>query len=79
MTITSRIKAPNPRNKHENTFPAGLLRPLPFPTRVWANISLDFVEGLPSSQGHLVILVVVDRLSKYNHFTSLAHSYTVAK
>ena len=68
--------------KPENIASPGLLQPLPTPEGVFTDLTMDFIEGLPKSQGHTAVFVVVDRLTKYGHFLLLPHPYsakTVAK
>lgn len=66
------------QNKSESLHLAGLLQPLPVPSKVCADISMDFIEALPKVHGKSVILTVVDRFSKYAHFIPLGHPYTTA-
>lgn len=63
--------------KIEHIHPPGLVQPLLVPNMAWAHITMDFITDLPNFQGKEVILVVVDRLTKYSHFIPLAHPYTV--
>jgi IS30 family transposase len=36
---------------------------------------MDSIIGLPKSEGKSVIMVIVDRLTKYAHFCSLSHPF----
>jgi hypothetical protein len=56
----------------------GLLSPLPVPKGAWHTISLDFIEGLPTSEKANCILVIVDKFYKYAHFVPLHHPFTAA-
>ena len=52
------------RNKTSSHPQAGLLRLLPVPSHPWSHIALDFVTGLPPSNGMTIVLTIVDRFSK---------------
>ncbi|KAL0151619.1 hypothetical protein M9458_053020, partial [Cirrhinus mrigala] len=59
------------RSKTTNSPSTGELQPLPIPKRPWSHISVDFVTGLPDSQGKNTILTIVDRFSKAVHLVAL--------
>ena len=46
----------------------GYLQPLAIPGRPFDTVSLDFITGLPLSNGKDTILVLVDKLTKFAHF-----------
>jgi hypothetical protein len=64
--------------KHLHSKPDGLLQPLPIPDGIWRELTMDFVVGLPMSSGANVIMVVVDRLTKYAHLISLKHPFNAS-
>ena len=48
--------------QHKNSMlsPAGLLQPLSIPSLVWDDLTMDFIEGHPKSEGNDTILLLVD-------------------
>jgi len=65
--------------KTETKSPAGLLHSLPIPSQVLEDISMDFIASLPPTHGYLVVMVIVDRLSKFAHFVALKHDFDSRK
>ena len=63
------------QNKVETIKTSGLLQSLSIPSQSLEEVSMDFITGLPKSEGKSVIMVVVDRLTKYAHFCALSHPF----
>ena len=63
------------QNKVETIKTLGLLQPLSIPSQCWEEVSMDFITGLPKSEGKSVITVVVDRLTKYAQSCALSHPF----
>ena len=63
------------QNKVETIKTPVLLQPLSIPIQHWEEISMDFIIGLPKSEGKSVIMVVVDKLTKYAHVCALSHPF----
>ena len=58
--------------KIEHQRPGGLLQSLPIPEWKWDHITMDFVFGFPlTSRGHIVVWVIVDRLTRFVHFLGM--------
>jgi hypothetical protein len=63
------------QNKVETIKTPGLLQPLSIPSQCWEEVSMDFITGLPKSEGKSFIMVIVYRLTKYAHFCALSHPF----
>jgi len=66
------------QNKVETIKTPGLLQPLFIPSQHWEEVSMDFITGLPKSEGKSVIMVVVNKLTNYAHFCALSHPFKVS-
>ena len=56
--------------------PLRTLHPLPIIASMWTYISMGFIVGFPKDGNKSIIMVVVDRLSKYVHLCALQHQFT---
>lgn len=65
--------------KGERMHPPSLLQPLPVPQGAWQDITLDFIEKHPISEGYDTILVKVDLFTKCAHFVALKHPFTAVQ
>ena len=63
------------QNKVETIKTPKILQPLSIPRKGWTKVSMDFIIGLPKFELKSVIMVIVDRISKYAHFNALFHSF----
>jgi Integrase core domain len=62
-------------NKGEHVASQGLLEPIPILEGAWEVITMDFIGGLPKSEGKDVIMVIIDKLTKYYYLLSLSHPF----
>src|SRR5579875_2014411 len=67
------------RAKTSNKKPAGELHSLPFPTKPWESIGMDFIGPFPESQGYNYLWVVVCRLTSRVHVIPLNTTITASQ
>lgn len=64
--------------KVDHRHPIGFLQPHDIPMSKWEVIYMDFVVCFPlTSQRHIVIFVVVDKLTKSAHLITVKDTYNV--
>jgi transposase InsO family protein len=73
------------RNKHSTHAPYREMQPIELLSEPWSNISIDFVTELPLSKDSTIglfydlILVIVDRFTKYALIISFQRDYTAVQ
>ena len=66
------------QNKVETVKTPSLLQPLNIHFQRCDEFLMDFITGLPKSEGKNVIMVVVDRLTKYAHLCALSNPFSAS-
>ena len=54
-----------------------MLEPIPIEECLWESVTMDFIIRLPKSEGYGLIILVVDKFSKYATFIMAPKDYTV--
>ena len=62
------------QKKVEHSHPAGLLQPLPISNKNWESVSMEFIIGLPKSQGKDSIYVI-----KYAHIFAVSSTISASE
>ena len=62
--------------KSDHRAKAGLLQPIPPPSRKWEQVTTDLLTDLPLADGYTAVAVFVDRLTKMVHFAPCTKEIT---
>jgi len=54
----------------------GFLQPLLVPEGAWTNITMDFFEGLPTLKRKDIIMVTINKFTKFSYFMAITHPFT---
>lgn len=52
---------------------------MPILAKLWEDLTMDFIVGLPNSKGFIVVLVVVDRFTKGAYFSALKQAFIASQ
>ena len=63
------------QNKVETIKNPSIFQQLSIPCQLLEEFSMDFITGLPKFEGKSVVMVIVDRPTKYAHFCALSHPF----
>ncbi|KAF1327685.1 putative retroelement, partial [Globisporangium splendens] len=67
------------RWKHSNAKKNGKLIPIPIPEECWEVVSMDFITGLPESNGFDAIFTAVNKLSKRAKYAAVKTTHDAEK